>query len=211
MTVRSLAELFAGCARGEFPAADGSVDVVGAPARLSAAVFSFSAHLVVAADVPAAAVHAVAPPNDFKAWGAVASWLAARVGREAFSGDVLLCARADGRAPALALEPVRGYEHPRVARASRYRDDVRVYVTADRAGLLVLGRGIGGRHELAFEVDPAARGAGLGRALVACALALVPAGEGVWAQVNPGNAASLRPVLAAGFAPVGYEQLIGTD
>jgi hypothetical protein len=39
---------------------------------------------------------------------------------------------------------------------------------------------------------------------------LVPADEAVWAQVHPANAASLRPVLAAGYRPVGFEQLIGT-
>ena len=73
----------------------------------------------------------------------------------------------------------------------------------------MLGRGIGGRHELAFEVAEDARNRKMGRALVQCALSLVPAGEGVWAQVNAGNAASMRSVLAAGFRPAGHEQLVG--
>jgi hypothetical protein len=192
-----------------FPPADGSVDVVPAPERVLAAVFSFTAHLVVAADVPAPQVHAVAPAGDFAAWGTVAQWLAARSGGAAFGGDVLLCGIGDGRPPPLAVEAADGFDHPRVAHASRYRDDVRVYTTRGREGVLVLGRGIGGRHELAFEVAPTARNAGLGRALVQCALALVPPGEAVWAQVNPANAASLRAVLDTGLRPVGYEQLIG--
>jgi hypothetical protein len=37
---------------------------------------------------------------------------------------------------------------------------------------------------------------------------LLPAGEQVWAQVAPGNAASVRAALAAGFRPVGAEVLL---
>jgi GNAT superfamily N-acetyltransferase len=205
-----LARVLDDAARGVYPAPDGSVDVVPAPDRLYAAVFSFTAHLVVAAGVPDAEVREVAPAGDFRAWGAVAPWLAARAGAGAPGGDALLSAIADGRETAVDLEPVDMLEHPRVARAARYRDDLRVHVTRDGHGVLVLGRGVAGRHEIAFEVDPAARGRGLGRALVESSLALVPAGEVVWAQVHPGNAASLRAVLAAGFAPVAFEQLVST-
>jgi GNAT superfamily N-acetyltransferase len=206
-----LAALFDAAARGTFPPADGRVDVVRPPRHVQAAVFAFTAHLVVATHAPAADVHAVAPPGDFKAWGAVASWLAARANVPSLGGDVLLCARGDGRPLGIDLHPADDFQHPRVARASQYRDDVRVYVTTDRAGVLVLGRGVAGRHELAFEVDPDARNGGLGRALVECALALVPAGDAVWAQVNPGNAASMRAVLAAGLRPVGHEQLVAHE
>jgi hypothetical protein len=206
-----LARLFDDAARGVFPAADGRVDVVRAPQHVDGAVFSFTAHLVVATDVPVDEVRAVARADDFSAWNKVATWLAARSGLHAFSGDVLLAAIATGGAPPEALGPMADLEHPRVARAARYRDDVRVFATGDARGVLVLGRGVAGRQELAFEVDPAARNAGLGRRLVQCALALVPAGEAVWAQVNPGNVASLRAALAAGFRPVGFEQLVGHD
>jgi GNAT superfamily N-acetyltransferase len=195
-------------ARGEFPAADGRVDVFPAPERVHAAVLSFSAHLVVAADVDATQVHELAPSGDFHAWGQVAPWLAQQCGGTGFAGDVVLATIADGRPRPVDLQHVDGYEHPRVAFARRFRTDVRVYVTADRAGVLVLGRGLADRYELAFEVDPAARSRGLGRALVECAIALVPAGEAVWAEVHPANAASLRAVLAAGLVPIGFEQLI---
>jgi RimJ/RimL family protein N-acetyltransferase len=98
-------------------------------------------------------------------------------------------------------------EHPRVARALRYRRDVRAYETPDGRGVVVLGRGITGRWEIAFEVDPAAQGTGLGRALAAAGVRLLPEGTPVWAQVAPGNAASMRAVLGAGFRPVGAEIL----
>ena len=34
---------------------------------------------------------------------------------------------------------------------------------------------------------------------------LVPPGEAIFAQTSPGNAASLRALLAAGFVPLGSE------
>jgi GNAT superfamily N-acetyltransferase len=60
---------------------------------------------------------------------------------------------------------------------------------------------------VAFEVEPAARGRGLGRRLIAAARHLVPADAHVWAQVAPGNVPSLRVALAAGLVPVGAELL----
>jgi hypothetical protein len=209
----ALGELFARCGRGELPPTDGRVEEVEPPSSgvLRAAVYSFAAHLVVATDVGADEVFALAPVDDFGAWGGVASWLAARMGARAFSGDVLLCGDGAGGGASLTLEEVDAYDHPRVARASRYRSALRLFVTPDRAGVLVLGRGVGGRWEMAFEVEPLARGRGLGRRLAASARELVPAGEAVWAQVHPGNAASLRPVLAAGYRPIGFEQLVGSD
>ncbi len=74
----------------------------------------------------------------------------------------------------------------------------------------MLGRGLAGRREISFEVAPEHRGAGLGRRLVAAALALVPATEPVFAQASPGNAASLRALLASGFRPISSEVLFVT-
>ncbi|MYS16437.1 GNAT family N-acetyltransferase, partial [Streptomyces sp. SID4982] len=71
---------------------------------------------------------------------------------------------------------------------------------------LVLGRGLGGRVEVAVEVGEEARHRGLGRALATAARHL--AGEPVWAQVAPGNARSVRAFLAAGYRPVGAEVLL---
>ncbi|NGN62857.1 GNAT family N-acetyltransferase, partial [Streptomyces sp. A7024] len=52
------------------------------------------------------------------------------------------------------------------------------------------------------------QGAGLGRRLAAAARRLVPDGAPLWAQIAPGNAASVRAFLAAGFRPVGAEALL---
>jgi GNAT superfamily N-acetyltransferase len=57
--------------------------------------------------------------------------------------------------------------HERVARALRYRSDLQVWTAEGDAGVLVLGRGLAGRREVAFEVDPTRRNRGLGRSLVA--------------------------------------------
>jgi RimJ/RimL family protein N-acetyltransferase len=40
---------------------------------------------------------------------------------------------------------------------------------------------------------------------------LIPKGDVVFAQVAPGNAASLRAFLAAGFRPIGSEVLFLTS
>lgn len=174
-------------------------------------MLSFTAHHVVAADVDPAWVRerldgaGLAAPMGPR----FLAELADRLGREPDSIDLVLCAIGDGRPPALPLVAVEpDTSHPRAARADRYRRDVRAWATPRGDGLLLLGRGLAGRWEVAFEVAPAARGRGLGRALAAAAVGLVPAGEPVWVQVAPGNAASVRAVLAAGvFTPVGGEIL----
>jgi len=105
-----------------------------------------------------------------------------------------------------ATAPTPTARHARIARALHYRDDVRAWQTA--GGVIVLGRGVAGRWETAIEVDPQCRGAGLGRQLASAARHLVPEGEPVWAQIAPGNAASVRAFLRAGFRPVGGEVLL---
>ena len=113
---------------------------------------------------------------------------------------------APAEAAPLELRPVTGEDHARLRRAERYRSDVRAYGV--EGGLLVLGRGLAGRWEVSLEVDPAHRGRGLGRRLIAAAIALVPLGAPLWAQVSPANVASLRAFLAAGYTPVGAEVLL---
>jgi hypothetical protein len=95
--------------------------------------------------------------------------------------------------------------HPRVVRSRKRRNDVRVW--AAQGGVLVLGRGVAGRLEVAVEVDAELRHRGLGRALASAARHLSE-GEPVWAQVSAGNARSLRAFQAAGYPPVGSEALL---
>jgi L-amino acid N-acyltransferase YncA len=77
-------------------------------------------------------------------------------------------------------------------------------------GTVLTGRGVAGRWETAVEIDPGARGAGLGRRLALAARHLVPDGATLWAQIAPGNAASVRAFTAAGFTPMGAEALLLT-
>jgi GNAT superfamily N-acetyltransferase len=203
-----VADLLARAARGEPPPDDGRTEVLPQPPGPVAAVLAFAGHHVVAADVDAAWVRERLPDGDLSApvGPAFVAALAARLGRTFDNLDVVLAAPGLGTAPPLDLRPVppqRLGVHPRLSRARRYRTEVRAFETPDGAGLVAAGR-----WEIAFEVAPAARGAGLGRALVAAGRSLVPAGEPLFVQVAPGNVPSLRAVLAAGgFSPVGAEIL----
>jgi hypothetical protein len=122
--------------------------------------------------------------------------------------DALLATRGTGE-PTLAPRPDLGH-HPRVAFARAVRDDVAVFGRSDPAtgDVATLSRGIGGLCELSVELDRTVRGRGSGAAFVRAALGTVPRGEPVVAAVAPGNAASLRAFLSAGFAVLGSVQLL---
>lgn len=206
-----LQEVFAAAADGILPAPDGQVEVQADPSARTAAVVGFPAHFYVLAPVAPEWVHAQLPPGDYTVpLGArflVA--LADRIGAaEIEANDAVLAAKAHGREGGLDLREVSDATHPRVRRALHYRDDVRAWQTRDGAGWLVLGRGLAGRWEVSYEVEPAARGRGLGRALAAAALGLLPAGTPVFAQVTPGNSVSLRATLAADYLPICGEVLL---
>jgi GNAT superfamily N-acetyltransferase len=194
-------------AAGRPPAPDGSVRVLPrAAGGAAAAVLGFTAHHVVAADVDPAWVRSVLPAGSLSA-PLSARFLAAladRAGAEPGAPDAVLVAPS-AAVPLPGLAPT-GAMHPRVARADRYRVDVRAYAVP--GALLILGRGLAGRWEVAVEVDRTCRGRGLGRRLAAAAPGLVPPGEPLWAQVAPANVASLRAFLAAGYRPVGAEVLL---
>jgi L-amino acid N-acyltransferase YncA len=97
-----------------------------------------------------------------------------------------------------------------VERAHRYRHDVRTF--GDDVGVVLLGRGVADRLELAVELfDHSPHGEGHGRRLIDRGLLAAPRDQPVWAQVAPGNAASLRAFLAAGFVPVGAEVLLNPN
>ena len=99
--------------------------------------------------------------------------------------------------------------HPRVQFAAQIRDQPRIlgYPDLRRSALAVVSRGLGGLTELSFELEPQRRGTGSGATLISDALSTIPAGQLVVAAIAPGNAASLRAALTAGFVPLGSTQL----
>jgi hypothetical protein len=210
LSMTGLLDLLQESARGRFPPADGKVVVIEDASGPAAAVLGFTAHFVVCAPVDPMWVHTQLPPGDLSAplgarfIGALADHLGAHIG----ANDVVLAAAATGRGPAMELLSAEAAQHPRAVRARRYRRDVRVWTTPDGAGLVLLGRGVADRWEMSFEVHPTARGHNLGCGLARAALALLPAGTPIFAQVSPGNAASLRSVLSAGYRPIGAEVLL---
>ncbi|HEY7263227.1 MAG TPA: GNAT family N-acetyltransferase [Trebonia sp.] len=205
-----LLDVFAAAADGQMPPSDGRVEVHPGLAGKAAAVVAFPAHFYVVAPVDPQWVQAQLPAGDFTApLGArfiVA--LADQIGAHVGANDAVFAARAHGKGAGLDLREIADDSHPRIRRAHRYRDKVRAWQTSDGVGRLVLGRGLAGRWEAAFEVEPAARGRGVGRALAAAALGLMPAGTPIFAQVSPGNSHSMRATLAAGYRPIGGEVLL---
>ena len=203
-------ELLHAAARGNFPPEDGVTQVVAAAAGAQAAVLSFTAHHVVAADVPAGEVLSAVDPTNLNGPVApsVLAWLAERTGLRAGSLDVVL-AWVPERAVAapVTVSEVAPGDHSRIVRARRWRRDLRVFEGED--GMVVLGRGLADRLELSMEVAPARRGQGRARELVTAALAAARPAEPVFAQVAAANAASLRALQPAGFAAVGAEVLFG--
>ena len=118
--------------------------------------------------------------------------------------DAVLVAR--GRGGGSLPERTDLEAHPRVIRAREHRRDLQVY--GDEHGLVTVGHGLVGRTEVSVELfESAESGKGHGRRLIAAGLDLVEAGALVFAQVAPGNAASLRAFLQSGFQPLGAETL----
>ncbi|HYJ74858.1 MAG TPA: hypothetical protein VEV65_04620 [Kineosporiaceae bacterium] len=191
-------------ADGVFPAVDGLVEVV--PPYLDGveAVVSFTGHSVVATTLPLDSLVAAGADGFAGATSLpVLSLLAGAAGTVDVL-DALLVARGTGGGGLPERPDLSDHERVRYARA--WRADVRVF--GDDHGLVTLSRGLGGVRELSFEVSQDRRGRGHGRALLRQARALVPAGEPLFAAVAPGNAASLRALLAAGFTPIGSVLLI---
>src|SRR3954454_661711 len=101
----------------------------------AAGVVTFSAHFVVCADVKHRWVRDQLPLGDYSApLGArflVA--LADRIGADIGSVAAVLAATGRGEGTVEGLEEIEARDHPRVVRALRYLDDVRVWRTPDGA------------------------------------------------------------------------------
>jgi hypothetical protein len=203
-----LAALLDGVAAGRFPPADGGVTILPQPSPRDAGVLAFTAHSVIVIDLDPAWVRGQLPPGNLA--GPVQPQflqaICAKSGRRVDSMDLVCVAAPRPGPPPVAMIPATDLGHPRIVRALRYRDDVRAWQAP--GGVVLLGRGLAGRWEVAVEVDPGYRGRGLGRGLAAAARHLVPGGAPLWAQIAPGNAASVRAFLAAGYVPAGAEALL---
>lgn len=201
-----LADALVSAAEGRFPPADGVVELVGADAAGTEAVVEFTAHTFVLTDWPGAA--GVLAGRDAFGGATAVDAIAALVGPGGSAGslDMVLVRRAGVAVPD-PLGPTDRYDdHPRVVRSRSHRRDVRVY--GDDDGLVTVGRGIVGRTEVSVELTGSSPAGGVGRRLVERALSHLPADEWVFAQVAPGNAASVRAFLALGFRPIGSEILL---
>lgn len=203
-----LLQLLTDAAGGRFPPSDLDVEVLDPPAGRSDAVVAFSGHSIVAAPVAADEVRGrlrTGDPGEPMS-APFLTWLGDRIGSTPGSLDVVLV--AFGRGGPTPLERREDADaHDRVARALRYRVEIGVHADAARSGVVIVGRGLAGRREVSLEVDPDRRGEGVGTHLARAALGLVPAGEPLFAQVAPGNVASLRAFLAAGYRPICSEVL----
>lgn len=208
-----LAGVITAATAGHFPDPDGGWERV-APWRPGLeAIFSFTAHAVfaVAPDISDQRIALLGAdgfggahdPRLIAALAGPAGWID--------SLDMLLAGRGTGRpgAPPRLVDRPDLAAHPRARFAARIRDEPRVlgYPDRKRSALVTVSRGIAGLTELSFEIEPEHRGQHGGARLAADALSALPEGLLGLAAVAPGNAASVRALLAAGFVPLGSFQL----
>lgn len=188
---------------GRFPDVDGAVEVVGPMPGDHHGVVEFTGHSFVLTDHdPVEVVARGADGFGGATQPDLLRWLA---GSDGWIGslDAVLFARGLGGGRLSERSDLE--EHPRVVRSRSHRRDVHVH--ADDTGLITIGRGLVDRLEVSVETF-GTRTPGAGRRLIGEALALIPAGEVLFAQVAPGNAASLRAFLSSGFVPIGSEILV---
>jgi hypothetical protein len=208
--VHPLAGLIINAAAARFAAADGGWQRVPPWRPGLEAIISFTGHavLAVASDIPderlaELGVNGFGGAHDPRLISALAGpdgWIDVL--------DVLMAGRG-GTAGRRLVERPDLAAHPRARFAAQIRDRPRIlgYPDRRRSALAVISTGVAGLTELSFELEPDHRGTGEGAPLIRDALSTVPAGELVVAAVAPGNAASLRALLTAGFSPLGSLQL----
>lgn len=195
-------------ARGTFPPVDGGVEVFEPADDGHAAIVEFTGHAVVLTDLDVTTLTAMGAdgfggasrPEIKLMLGGPGGWIGCH--------DAVLVAsgRGDGMSGPLDVRTDLD-DHPRVVRSREHRRDV--VVLADHTGVATIGAGLVGRTELSVELLAGVEhSTNAGRVLIEASLRHVPSDDVVWAQVSPGNAASLRAFLAAGFRPIGAETLI---
>jgi len=207
-----VARLIAAAAAGRFPDTDGGWRRVPPWRPGLEAILAFTGHAVFALrpDIPdrllvslgADGFGGAHDPRLITALAGADGWID--------SLDMLMATRGTGRpgvAPRLIDRPDLA-THPRARLAAGIRDHPRLmgYPDPHRSALAVVSRGIAGLTEVSFELEPSRRGAGGGTELARDALSAIPAGQLAVAAVAPGNAASVRALLSAGFVPLGSLQ-----
>lgn len=209
--MHSLAGLLAAALDGDFPRSDGGWHRVPPWRDGVEAVFAFTGHAVLAVGPDISDDRLTALGVDGYGGAHHPRVLLELAGPDGWidSLDALTARRAAGGASELIDRPDLA-EHPRVRFATAVRDDVQVLGRADlrSRSLATASRGIAGMWEISVELDERERAQRAGARLVAAAVAAVPPGEVVLAAVAPGNAASLRAFLSAGFIVLGSVQLL---
>lgn len=207
-----LAVLIENAADGSFPPVDGGWHRVQTWKPGLEAVVAFTGHAVFAIDAQTTDESLVTLGADGFGGAHDPRLVAGLAGPGGWidSLDVLLVSRGTGlaTAPSSLVPRPDLATHPRAQFAAGTREDPQVFGLDDRhcSTVVVLSRGVAGLPEISFELDPEHRG-GAGVGLVRHGLQLVPDGELLVAAAAPGNAASLRALLSAGFVPLGSLQL----
>lgn len=193
--------------RGEFPKADGTIEVLPPPPGRAMAVVAFTAHYMIASSVAEDWIRAQLPPDDLLAPMSprFLTALGAKLDRQDEGINLLLAARGlQGRT---TLRETTGERHSRVTQPDSHRDQLRVFTDPTRAATIILGRGLANRTEVAIDIDPKRRNQGIARQALTEARRVVGPGQLLFGQTAPGNAASIRTLLTAGFQPIGSEVL----
>ena len=199
-----LARVLRDAAHGAFPPVDGRAELLPPDGSGTRAVVSFTGRSYLLTELPSDAFDDL----DLDGFGAATHpdvLLRVAGGAAIGSLDVVLV-RPGAGVPTPLAERSDLEHHPRVERARHHRRDVRVL--GDERGFVTIGRGLVDRTEMSVELLVHAHGEGAGRQLIRDGLGAIATNELVFAQVAPGNAASLRAFLACGFRPIGSEVLI---
>jgi GNAT superfamily N-acetyltransferase len=171
------------------------------------AVVAFTSHYIIASSASEDWIRAQLSRDDLLAPMSprFLTMLADNLGRHDDGIDLLLAAR--GLRGRTTLRETTAEGHARVKRAHAHRDDVRVFTDPTRAATIILGRGLANRTEIAIEIKPNRRNQGIARQALTEARRIIETNQLFFAQTPPGNAASLRTLLTAGFQPIGSEVL----
>ena len=207
--VHRLAAALSAAARGDFPEADGIIEVLPPPPGRAMAVVAFTAHYLIATSAPEDWVRAALAPDGLLAPMSprFLTTLGDELDRRDDGIDLLLAASGLGGRSTLREIAVEEQERPRVSRARAQRENVRVFTDPTNAATVILGRGLAERTEVAIEITPNRRNQGVARQALTEARRLAGTDQLLFAHTAPGNAASIRAFLTAGFRPIGSEVL----